>query len=109
MHRIPTNVLSSPARHMGWRVATSAISLTILTSLLLACAPAAPPAPAAPAKPAAPAAAPAAPAAPAPAAPAKAGPARVEPKGAVTLVLAARCTLRRPQTEMKIATPTPNA
>ena len=66
------------------------MSLTVLTSLLLACAPAAPPpAPAAPttsapAKPAAAGAAPAAPAAPA----AAAAPTRPTPKGAITLVLA---------------------
>jgi peptide/nickel transport system substrate-binding protein len=61
------------------------MSLTVLTSILLACAPAATPSPAAPAAPAA---------APAPAAPAAAGaPSRPTPKGAVTVVVGEEPTM----------------
>src|SRR5918993_2377325 len=63
MRSIMTRRRTSPSNRPGWGATTSAISLAVLTSLLLACAPAAQPA--APSAPA-----PAAPAAPKPAAPA---------------------------------------
>jgi peptide/nickel transport system substrate-binding protein len=97
MHSVTTEIRISPPRRPTWRAATTVISLTALTSLLLACVPAAPP-PAAP--PSAPAAAPAAPApaakppaqpapapAAAPAAPAKPAAAPPEPSGSITLVM----------------------
>src|SRR5215212_3001013 len=91
MQSITTGARISSRHRTGRRAATTAISLTILTSLLLACAPPAPPAStAAPAKPAE-VVKPAAPAAPAPAAapaaPAAAAPTRPTPKGAVTIVV----------------------
>ena len=90
MPSITTRSATSPRTGPDWRGARTAIALTILTSLLLACAPTAPPAPtAAPAKPAEvakPAAPAAAPPPPAPAAPAAAAaPTRPTPKGAVTI------------------------
>jgi peptide/nickel transport system substrate-binding protein len=96
MPSITTGVLPAHSRRPHWHGARPAIALTILTSLLLACAPTAPPAPtSAPAKPAE-AAKPAAPVAPAPAAapaaPAAsavaAAPTRPTPKGAVTIATA---------------------
>src|SRR4051812_35536308 len=87
-----------PPKRRGWGAATSAISLTVLPSLVLACAPAQPaapsaPAPAAPAapaaaKPAAPGAAPAASPATAPAAPAAAKPSGPA-TGSITVVIEA--------------------
>jgi peptide/nickel transport system substrate-binding protein len=95
MQSLTTNVPPSPPRRLGWRTSTTVLSLTLLTSLMLACAPTAPPAstsaPApAPAEPAE-ALKPAAPAAPAPAAvatsPAAKPAAKPEPQGSVTIVL----------------------